>query len=88
LLKLEPTDDFLRDLVEFGNRNGLVSVEETFSAFYELEKNNASPLFNNFFFFKYSGPSVFRLLQVGLPMGNAPSKASGTTTRSSVASVG
>jgi hypothetical protein len=50
LLKLEPTDDFLWDLVEFGNRNGLVSVEETFCAFYELEKNNASPLFNNFFF--------------------------------------
>jgi hypothetical protein len=50
LLNLEPTDDFLRDLVEFGNRNWLVSVEETFYAFYELEKNNASPLFNNFFF--------------------------------------
>ena len=51
LLKLEPTDDFLRDLVEFGNRNGLVSVEETLCAFYELENNNASSLFNKFLFF-------------------------------------
>jgi len=45
LLKLEPTDDFLRDLVEFGNRNGLVNVEETFNSFYKIKKNNASPFF-------------------------------------------
>jgi hypothetical protein len=56
--------------------DGLVSVEETFYAFYELEKNNALPLFNNFSFKKIFRSVGLRLLQVGLPMGNAPSKAS------------